>query len=255
MNKLIKTGLICLILVLAAAIVIGFVCSQTKTDASAIEADRLFTMKDTSFVEESIDEDDTLFFDTFEEYISYLSDQRHAECYYSPEGVPADAVLYNIAVSSEGTSFNYYLERDAALQQVDISRTDLNVIELTTDDYLLDGLTHAAISRVYSTSINNVTDYEEFAENLAEAIGADQTFNTGYGSTIYYGSIYADVYDTTTSITTRYFVGEQRVYCVNMGGGDFTVMYSYTPYTMTSAEINSFADLVPHDLLINDNRE
>lgn len=201
---------------------------------------------------EAIDEENGTLFASLDDFIACLGEDNSDSgkiSFWMPEAVPNDADLVSIYKSSEGTVFNYFLGRDYAPRPVEITRDDpVNVISLTTDDDLLDGLTHAAISKTYSyadlLNFNNVTDYESFAETLAESIGA--SYASGSSSyTAYAGDIYADVYDTSTQITTRYYVGQQRIFYLITGNQE-SIVYTYVPASMSNSEAELFSNIIEY---------
>ena len=255
MKKLIKVVVSCSLLALALVFIAGTVYSKLgltsrETAHGKSNAGDFDEQADSS-------EQELVVFGSLDEYLAYLAsesiDSEDDPIYYNaPASVPADAVLKSISNSDEGTVYCYYFGRDAVMQEAESNRENDNVISFDLGDELLDDLTHYSIIKYYGNSLNNVTDYEAFAEALAEAIGSPLD-SSGEVFDIYIGNIYADIYDPVTQIKTRYLVGEQRVLCMHMTGHPVSVAYSYVPASVSASEATLLMDMTQHELLPNNN--
>lgn len=255
MKKLIKVLVSCSFLALALIFVAGTVSSKLGLASRDIaHGESTVGHYDE---QEDLSEQSSVVFDSLDDYLAYLAsegiDSEDDPIYYNaPASVPVDAVLKSISNSDEGTVYCYYFGRDAVMQETETNRENDNVISFDLGDELLDDLTHYSIIKYYGNSLNNVTDYEAFAEALAEAIGSPLV-SSGEVLDTYIGSIYADIYDPVTQIKTRYLVGQQRVLCMHMTGHPVSVAYSYVPASVSASEATLLMDMTQHELLPNNN--
>lgn len=250
MKKSIETIITIGTLTLALILIVGavwFHISSLTVQASESKALK-YTAND-----EICEEDKAFNFSNLNDYLRHLANDKASfndDTYYNSESVPTDAELVGISVSDEGTAFKYWMDRNPVLTAVQPSKDNDNVISFEVGDTLLDGLTRAAIVKYYGNNLYNVTDYVEFAETLAEDIGAPLISSDDILD-IYAGNIYADIYDPSTQIQTRYFVGTQRVFCMHMNNNPVVVSYSYVPASVTETEANLFTNMVEHTISTN----
>lgn len=189
-----------------------------------------------------LEAEEPLVFSTMEEYQAYLSSlptsaqlsEEPATVSACSQIIPDDVNLTNITVDSTGTTFNYSVDREG------------NILFYHTSDETIISMVSSLIQKRFVGQF--ITNYREFAANLADDIGAVPLLSPA-NSVVYSGSVYADIYIDEIDAMQNVLVGTQKIVYTATPDGEYdgTVMYYYYPATISEREFAAFAQLSDFD--------
>ncbi len=189
-----------------------------------------------------LEAEEPLVFSTMEEYQAYLSslptnaqlNEEPATVSACSQIIPNDVHLTNITVDSTGTTFNYSVDREG------------NILFYHTSDETIISMVSSLIQKQFVGDF--ITNYREFAANLADDIGAVPLLSPT-NSVIYSGPVYADIYIDEIDAMQNVLVGTQKIVYTATPNEEYdgTVMYYYYPATISEREFAAFAQLSDFD--------
>lgn len=228
---------ICLASFLAIATVLTYFKTYIKNKSKSTEPD----INDTELLN-VLEAEEPLVFLTMEEYQAYLlslptnvqMNEEPSTVSVCSQIIPNDVYLTNITVDSTGTTFNYSVDREG------------NILFYHTSDETIISMVSSLIQKQFVGDF--ITNYREFAANLADDIGAVPLLSSA-NSVIYSGPVYADVYIDEIDAMQNILVGTQKIVYTYTPDEEYdgTVMYYYYPATISEREFAAFAQLSDYE--------